>query len=191
METETKQGVTIGPKQIENAEPLAAAIMQKTKDSIGFVPNMYELMANNPALLESYTSSYRSFRENAGFTAVEQEVVFLSVAYENECEYCMAAHSFVADKMSGVPTEVTNSIREGKEISDKKLNALSKLARSITRNRGLIEQEEIETFLSAGYSKEHILGIITGVGVKTFSNYLNHIAHTSLDEAFMERKWSK
>lgn len=56
---------------------------------------MYKSMGNNPALLDAYIYSYNSFRANSGFNSVEQEVVFLSVAYENNCEYCMAAHSFI------------------------------------------------------------------------------------------------
>jgi AhpD family alkylhydroperoxidase len=40
--------------------------------------------------------------------SVEQEVVFLTISRENECLYCMPAHSFVADKLPNVPTEVTD-----------------------------------------------------------------------------------
>ena len=50
---------------------------------------MYLGMANNTALLDGYLSAYNSFRANSGFNPQEQEVIFLSIAYENECEYCM------------------------------------------------------------------------------------------------------
>lgn len=191
METVTRAGININPETIETAAPLASNIMQGTKDAMGFVPNMYGFMANNPALLDAYTHTYKTFRENAGFTPVEQEVIFLSVSYENECDYCVAAHSFVGDKMSGVPTEVTDAIREGKEIDDTKLSALSTFTRLMTRTRANVTSEDIATFLSAGYDKNHILGVITGIGVKTFSNYSNHLTKTPLDEMFQERKWSK
>ncbi len=191
MENETAQGLNINPKTIENANPLAGKIMQGTKDAMGFVPNMYGFMANNPALLDAYTHTYHTFRENAGFTPVEQEVIFLSVAYENECDYCVAAHSFVGDKMSGVPTEVTDAIREGQEVSDSKLNALSQFTRLMTRTRANVTNEDVLAFLNAGYNENHILGVITGIGVKTFSNYSNHLTNTPLDEMFSSRKWSK
>ena len=188
---ENMKKLNLSSKTIETAHPIAAKIMQATKDAMGFVPNMYGIMANNPALLDSYTYSYQSFRENAGFTSIEQEVIFLSVAYENECNYCVAAHSFVGDKMSGVPTEITNAIRKGESISDSKLNALSVFAKLVTKNRANVSIEETTNFLNAGYTKNHILGVITGVGVKTFSNYLNHFANTPLDEIFSGRKWNK
>ncbi|MBL4708819.1 MAG: carboxymuconolactone decarboxylase family protein [Flavobacteriales bacterium] len=191
MNTETLRGLEIRPQTIETAAPLASEIMQGTKDAMGFVPNMYGVMANNPALLDAYTHAYKTFRENTGFTSVEQEVIFLSVAYENECEYCVAAHSFVGDKMSGVPMEITDAIREGREIPDARLSALSSFARAITRTRGKVAADEIADFINAGYRENDILGVITGVGVKTFSNYLNHIANTPLDETFSPRAWSK
>ncbi|OIR01341.1 hypothetical protein GALL_166290 [mine drainage metagenome] len=175
----------------KNIPQLSQEIFEKVKKGLGFVPNMYAAMGNNPALLDAYTYAYNSFRANSGFTPVEQEVVFLSVAYENNCEYCMAAHSFVADMMSKVPVEVTNAIREGNQIPDVKLAALSKLTRSLTANRGMVSQNEIDEFLAAGYSEINVLGIIAGIGVKTLSNYSNHNTSPEVDAAFAGRVWKK
>lgn len=179
--------------KLENVStsPLTSEILENTKKGLGFVPNMYVTMGANPALLDAYTHSYKSFRANAGFTPVEQEVVFLSVAYENNCEYCMAAHSFVGDMMTKVPTEVTDAIRSGKQIPDAKLSALSKLTRSLTATRGNVSQEEINEFLNAGYSEINVLGIIAGIAIKTMSNYSNHITNPAIDDTFAGRIWKK
>ena len=166
-------------------------ILEKTQKGLGFVPNMYLTMGANAALIDAYTYSYDSFRANSGFSPVEQEVVFLSAAYENNCEYCMAAHSFVGDMMTKVPADVTNAIREGKQIPDVKLSALSKLTRSLTANRGIVTQAEVDEFLSVGYSETHVLGIIAGIAVKTMSNYSNHITNPELDSVFAGRVWAK
>jgi uncharacterized peroxidase-related enzyme len=171
--------------------PISQEILNTTEKALGFIPNMYKKMAHNPALLDAYTYSYNSFRANSGFNSVEQEVVFLSVAYENNCEYCMAAHSFVGDMMTKVPTEVTNAIRDNKQIPDAKLAALSKLTRSLTANRGNVSQEQIDEFIAAGYTEAHVLGIIAGIAVKTLSNYSNHLTHPEVDMAFAGRSWKK
>jgi len=181
----------IESRTIETSQPIASKILESTKKAMGFIPNMYTGMANNPALLDAYVHSYKTFRQNSGFNAVEQEIIFLSVAYENECDYCMAAHSFVADKASKVPIEITDAIRLNENITDSKFRALSNFARLITRNRGNVSNHEIDDFLAVGYTESHVLGVITAVGVKTFSNYFNHIAETNLDEVFKPRKWSK
>ncbi|MGM5469702.1 carboxymuconolactone decarboxylase family protein [Flavobacteriaceae bacterium LMO-SS05] len=170
---------------------ISQEILDKTKKGLGFIPNMYQKMGNNPALLDAYTYTYNSFRANSGFNSVEQEVVFLSVAYENNCEYCMAAHSFVGDMMSKVPTEVTNAIRDNKQVPDAKLAALSKLTRSLTVNRGHVSQAEVDEFLATGYTEAHVLGIVAGIAVKTLSNYSNHLTNPELDAAFAGRSWKK
>ncbi len=179
------------PKTIENAHPVAAEILKKTKKAMGVVPNMYAGMAINPSLLDSYAYAYNSFRANAGFSSQEQEVILLSVAVENNCDYCVAAHSFVGDKMSNVPTKVTDAIRDNQPVPDKKLAALSVFTKTMTAKRGNPSQEEVDDFLAAGYTPEHILGVITGIGVKTFSNYFNHINHTKVDDMFASRAWKK
>ena len=171
--------------------PISQEILDSTQKALGFIPNMYQKMGVNPALLDAYTYSYNSFRANSGFNSVEQEVVFLSVAYENNCEYCMAAHSFVGDMMSKVPTEVTNAIRDNKQVPDTKLAALSKLTRLLTANRGHVTQAEVDDFLATGYTEAHVLGIVAGIAVKTLSNYSNHLTNPLVDVPFAGRIWKK
>lgn len=166
-------------------------IFDQTKKSLGFIPNMYQKMGHNPALLDAYIYAYNSFRSNSGFNSVEQEVVFLSVAFENNCEYCMAAHSFIGDNMTNVPKEITNAIRENKKIPDTKLAALSKLTRLLVINRGKASDNEIKGFIAVGYSESHILAIIAGIAIKTMSNYSNHLTNPEVDSTFSGRSWSK
>jgi len=183
--------LALEPKTIETADSISAKILEAAKKSIGMIPNMYATMANNTALFDAYNHSYRTFRENAGFTSQEQEIIFLSIAFENECDYCMSAHSFVADNMSKVPTDVTDAIRNNNEIKDAKYKALSTFSRVMTAKRGNPSIEDIEAFLLTGYTENHILGVIAGIGVKTMSNYFNHVFNTPLDLAFSSRKWVK
>lgn len=183
--------IQLKPKTIENADNISSKILENAKKKMGMIPNMYASMANNTALLDGYVYAYNSFRVNSGFTHQEQEVVFLSIAYENECDYCMAAHSFVGDNMTNVPEEITNAIRNNSEIPDEKLKALSVFSKVITSKRGLPSQADIDDFLGAGYSENHILGVISGVGIKTMSNYFNHIFNTPVDDAFKVRIWKK
>ncbi len=171
------------------SSPVSIKIINETKENIGFTPNMYLKMGHNASLLDSYTYAYNSFRNNSGFSLTEQEVVFLSVSFVNECEYCMSAHSFVADATSEVPTEITNAIRNGQPIGDKKLAILSKVTKSLTKNRGHLSSSELVEFLKAGFTESHVLAIITAIAVKTMSNYSNHNTHPEVDEVFAVRVW--
>jgi AhpD family alkylhydroperoxidase len=55
-------------------------------------------------------------------------VVFLSVSQFNGCNYSTAAHSTIADKMSGVPKDVLQATRTGRPIADAKLAALAAMS---------------------------------------------------------------
>ena len=164
-------------------------ILEAANKKLGFIPNMYKHMVNAPHMLENYLYGYDKFRTESGFTPAEQEVVFLTISRENSCHYCVAAHSFMADKVSGVPTEVTDAIRDGSEIRDDKLRALSNFSRSFVNKRGWVERSEINDFLAAGYTEEHVLSILLAVSVKTISNYANHLFATPVDEVFKSREW--
>jgi uncharacterized peroxidase-related enzyme len=179
--------------KLENIEisPLSTEILAKVKQANPFLPNMYVKMANNTALLDGYVHSYDSFKANAGLTPAESQVISLIVSYENDCEYCMAAHSFVGEMMAKIPTEIIEAIRNGQEVSDVKLNALIKLTRSLTANRGKVSQQEIDDFISAGYTEVHVLGIIAGIGAKIMANYANNLTNPQVDEPFASKTWKK
>ncbi|MBT9590800.1 MAG: carboxymuconolactone decarboxylase family protein [Thiobacillus sp.] len=173
-----------------NAEALAADHLRAAKAKLGFAPNMYGVMANSPGLLDTYIHGYELFRASSGFTPAEQEVVLLAVSRENGCTYCVAAHSFIADKMSGVPEDVTNAIRDGLPIPDARLAALHDFARTMVVKRGLPGTADISAFLAAGFSERQILEIVLAIAVKTLSNYANHLFHTPVDTAFAGRVWA-
>lgn len=179
------------PLEINEAKEPAKGILKATKSKMGAIPNMFKMMANNPSLLNAYTKSDETFRNDSGFTPQEQEVVLLSVAVYNGCTYCVAAHSFLAKHQSEVSQDIIDALRNGKELSDSKLKALSQFTISVVKERGYPTQEATKAFKDAGYKDEHIAGVITGVGMKTMSNYINHIAETKVDEMFAEFKWEK
>lgn len=166
-------------------EPLEGA-----KRRMGMIPNMYTRMANSPGMFETYLHGYERFRKDSGFSPAEQEVILLSISAENACEYCVAAHSVIADTSSKVPRDVTEAIRSGKPIPDARLRALAELTRAIVATRGRPEGKDVAPFLAAGYTEQQILELVLAVAVKTISNYVNHLFETPVDEAFKARTWS-
>ncbi|HEY8261081.1 MAG TPA: carboxymuconolactone decarboxylase family protein [Methylosinus sp.] len=181
----------LGLLTIETATGKARDLLDAAKRQLGFVPNMYGAMANEPALLDAYSTTYAAFRRDAGFTPIEQELIFLVISRANFCHYCMAAHSFVADKMSKVPTEVTDAIRDGRAIPDLRLQALGVFTHVMVETRGRPSEGAVREFLAVGYSEKNILGVILAIGVKTWSNYANHLFHTPVDDVFASRVWKE
>lgn len=108
--------LNLNKKTAGEAQPEAKEVLDHVTQQIGMVPNLYAFMANAPGLLQTYIHGQELFRKNSGFTPPEQEVVLLSISFENGCEYCMAAHSVIADTQSKVPPQVTDALRNGTEI---------------------------------------------------------------------------
>jgi len=163
-------------------------ILDTALKQVGFIPNMYANMANAPAVLDTYLSGYGKFRGESGFTPAEQEVVFLAVSLVNGCTYCAAAHSMIADKVSGVPGPVLEAIRQGRPIPDAKLAALYELTQDLVRTNGKPSRARLDAFLQAGFSESQILYIVLAVAVKVLSNYSNHAFGTQVDERFAAYK---
>lgn len=174
---------------VDSAPEGAKATLTGTKKGLGFVPNILGTMAEAPALLNAYTTLAGIF-DKTSFSPTERQVVLLSVSYENSCEYCVAAHSVIAS-MQKVPADVVEAIRRNTPITDRKLEALRRFTTAVVASRGRPTEEQTNAFLAAGYGRQQILEVVLGVGMKTLSNYTNHVAGTPLDGAFAKAAWSK
>ncbi|NQZ54120.1 MAG: carboxymuconolactone decarboxylase family protein [Piscirickettsiaceae bacterium] len=181
--------LTLQNRSEADADSRSKELLKDAKNGMGFIPNMYSAMANSSILFDTYIHGYKLFREQSSFTPVEQEVIFLAISRENGCNYCMGAHSFIADNMSKVPVEVTDAIRNDDAISDGKLSALTLFVTTMVSKRGLPTNDDVSEFLAANYTEHHVLEIILAISVKTISNYANHMFHTELDEVFKSREW--
>jgi uncharacterized peroxidase-related enzyme len=183
--------LTLEKVTLETAPPDAKPLLEDAIAKFGMIPNLYAHLANFPALLDAYVHGYSLFRSKSGFTPAEQEVIFLFISYENDCRYCMAAHSFVAAHMSKLPDDVTKAIRAGEPIRDARLGALSNLAKELVAGRGHAKDTTVKAFPEAGYTQAQFLAVILAIGVKTLSNYANHALNTQLDGMFAPCAWER
>ncbi|MFT5138189.1 MAG: putative peroxidase-related enzyme [Neolewinella sp.] len=178
--------INLAPITDDAATGQAKEMLEGAAAKMGFVPNMYRTMANSTGYLSTYMHGYTAFRENSGFTAQEQELVFLVISSANGCDYCTAAHSMIADKVAKFDPALLAAARAGEPLADAKLQALAEMTSRLFETRGLVNQEDAQAFLSAGYQEQHILEIILAISVKTLSNYANHLFHTDIDAAFKD-----
>ena len=174
---------------LENAPAASKPILENVKKAFGFVPNLQANMAESPELLAGYSALWEQFSKSS-LSQTEQQVVYLTANFENECHYCMAGHTQLA-KMQKIDGAVVQAIRDGRPIPDTKLEALHVFTTKVVRERGFATDQDVATFLAAGYSKHNVLEVILGVGTKTLSNYTNHIVHTQLDDFMKGAEWSK
>lgn len=172
----------------ETAPEASKPILEGTKKAFGFLPNLTATFAESPAMVEAYGVLAGHF-EKTDLTPTERQVVLLTTSRENGCHYCMAAHSTVS-QMQKVPADVIEALRNDTTIADPKLQALQVFTARIHATRGNVTEADLEAFHAAGYTKANILDVILGVGLKTLSNYTNHIAETPLDVPFQANAWT-
>ncbi len=98
----------------------------------------------------------------------------------NGCSYCQAAHTAIG-KMNGFTEEQTIELRQGRAPFSEKLDALARLAKSITENRGNISDELLANFFDAGYTKENLVDVILNIGDKTTTNLLHNVTDIPVD----------
>ncbi len=101
----------------DSAPEAARALLQDTREKMGFVPNLYAHLANAPAVLEAYLGLGAQF-DKTSFSPVERQIVLLTVSVENGCEFCVAAHSMIARKMARVPDAVVDALRNPTALPD-------------------------------------------------------------------------
>lgn len=152
-------------------------IFDKLEGAIGFVPNLYATYAYSENALNNYLALSNA---KTSLKAKEKEVVNLAVSEANSCDYCLAAHTAIG-KMNGFTEEEILELRAGQASFDQKLDALARLARNLTVNRGAATEEVLENFFASGWTKENLVDTIVLVGDKTISNYLHKTTNVPVD----------
>ncbi len=162
-----KSEVSVGNQQI----------FDQLQEKLGFVPNIYSLLAHSEKGLADFLSlSQRSTSLNAK----EKEVIHLATSQVNQCDYCLAAHTAVAS-MAGFAPEEIKEIRLGKHSTDRKLNALAAFTSSIVQNRGHVSNSALDAIWSAGYNEENVLDVFFAISTKMITNFLFAVAKPEVD----------
>ncbi len=164
-------------------------VMEATEKAFGFLPNLYGVFAESPAALNTYAAVNEAL-QHCALSPVEQQVVALTVSAENNCEYCVGAHSAIAG-MVQMPTETLQQLRLQQTLSDASYEALRQFTIAVLEHRGWVPEPKQQAFLAAGYRQQHMLDTLSIIALKTLSNYTNHLVHTPLDEQFAELAWEK
>ncbi|WP_269513404.1 carboxymuconolactone decarboxylase family protein [Brevundimonas subvibrioides] len=162
----------------EGSRPFISA----AKAAFGLVPNLVGEFAESPAVIEGYLSLAGAYQKS-DLTALEREIVLIAASVEKDCHYCVAAHTTVTQGQH-LDQTVIHAVRSGGPIADARLEALRDFATRVVRERGWVSDAVVNRLIAAGYTAGNVLEVVLGVGLKTISNYINHIAETPVDAAF-------
>lgn len=176
MNTTTEKVTFIVPTRDEVSENNQAIFDHMTKN-FGMVPNLYATFALNDNALADYLALQN---RKSTLRVKEREVINLVVSQVNECRYCLGAHTAMG-KMAGFSDEQILEIRRAQISFDDKLNALARLVKETTINRGKPSANAVEAFFAAGYTKANLVDVVIVIGDKIMSNFLHGITNIPVD----------
>lgn len=169
----------------ETAPAAARPILEASAKRFGFLPSPVAHAAWSPALLSHLMASFAAF-DRSSLSALEREVVAMTVAFENGCHYCMAMHSaMLADE------GVRAALRGGTPLADARLEAIRTFARDLVRTAGRPPAGSLARLADAGIGQAGALDIVLGVGVYQLSTMTNVLTGAPVDPAFESFRWEK
>ena len=101
---------------LETAPADSKSALVHARQTFGFIPNLEGISAEAPALLKGSMALWDLF-ETTSFTKIERQIIYLTVNYENSCDYCMAAHSGLA-KIIGMSQDNVEALRNGTPLAE-------------------------------------------------------------------------
>jgi AhpD family alkylhydroperoxidase len=172
---------------IASAPEKSKPALEWLQQAFGVLPNLPAVIANSPKLINSLVGLFQQVH-SIGLTEPENQIVLLTDAVTNSCMYAVAFHTALA-LQQGISSEETDAIREGRVPSDMRFAALSTLAKTLIEKRGHLSEQELDSFIAAGFTKEQILEVIAIVAASTITNYAGTIANPPLEDPFRQYAW--
>lgn len=157
--------------------PANQVIFDNLTKMAGRVPNLYATFAHSENALGNYLTLQNG---KSSLRVKEREVINLVVSQVNDCKYCLSAHTVIA-KLQGFNDQQILEIRKAAITFDHKLDALAKLTKSITENRGHADPQLVENFYEVGYDEGNLVDVVMVVGDKIISNYMYALTAVPID----------
>ncbi len=167
------------PITIDTAPAASRPMLEGVKKQLGVVPNMFRLISNSPAALESYLGLSDTLSKGT-LPAATRERIALAVAEVNGCSYCLSAHTYLGKNLAKLDDAEIAANRNGAS-NDPKADAAIRFAIKVVREHGHVSEDDLQAVKSAGYDDAQVIEIVLHVALNTWTNYINEVAKTDID----------
>ena len=141
--------------------------------NVGFIPNLAGTIAGSPVALTGFVALQSALR-GTRLSALEREVVGLTVSRINACEYSRAAHSRFAAAAGGSEPLIA-AVRAGEPLDDERLERLRAFTEAVVLERGHVEPV---------LDEEETLEVLTQIAYTTLANFAADVSGAPIDGAF-------
>ncbi|MFG1905700.1 carboxymuconolactone decarboxylase family protein [Kribbella sp. NPDC048928] len=168
LKTPALDELPAGPRQI----------LDKVGAQLGFVPNMFKTIASNPTVLEVVTGLQATM--SRVLDARTRHSIALAASQVNDCDYCLAIHSYSSSEFGGMSSDDIDLARAGSS-TDPKRAAAAHFAQLVVDSRGQVSDADLAAVRDAGYSDPEILAIVTVAVQALLTNFINNVNQTDID----------
>lgn len=169
----------------EESRPLLSTVTAR----FGFLPNVYAHLAEAPQVLDGLLQLSALFSRTS-LTEKQRHLLLLTSSVENQCTFCVAAHTRGA-VAGGVSTESVEAIRKGAVPETAEDAVMVRFVREMIRSRGFVPDAELAAFFERGFTPRNALEVVLGVALKIVTNYANHITHPELNHQLAPYAWKQ
>ncbi|MCE4553975.1 carboxymuconolactone decarboxylase family protein [Roseateles cellulosilyticus] len=169
------------PRLDANTAPTAAQpLVAKVIANNGFLPHLIGTLANAPVALETYLT-VSEINSRSSLDVAAREVVQITAAQLNGCDFCVAGHSALALKKAQLPVDTVQRLQAVQPTGHARLDALQAFTKAVIENRGAVPDAALQAFLGAGFGPQQVLEVVLGVSLATLCNYANVLAGNEIN----------
>jgi alkylhydroperoxidase family enzyme len=153
-------------------------LLDTVQQAFGMIPNTAKMMANSPAVLESFLV-FSTAMGKAQIGSKLHNQLKLTTSETNSCSYCTSILSAVAPSV-GLTAEDVLAGRTA-DSEDRRTKAALTFANDVLASRGKVTAQQLADVRGAGFGDTEIVEIVASVVLGCLTNFLNNVADTELD----------
>jgi AhpD family alkylhydroperoxidase len=105
-------------KQKENSEIYVSEMLEKIKNYFGFVPKIFQVLAENPAALKAFYDKVEMMMVDEALTPLIKEFVSIGAAAATGSAHCLRTHMDVARNFGASNEQLLLAIIIGASIAE-------------------------------------------------------------------------
>lgn len=137
-------------------------------------------MAASPRLLDGFLRLSKSF-DGSTLDPLAPEVVVMAIATRNGCRLCVALHSARLTSLGAEPGLI-DALRSAAPLRDRRLEAVRVFTLRVLDTAGAVGDDALGEFLGHGFTTQHALEVVLGIGTYTMSTLANRLTGAPIDK---------
>ena len=154
------------------------ALFNAIQQQLGSVPNFLKALANSPTALKAFLGLH-GITHGGSLSAQTGERIALALAQQNECQYCLSAHTAIGTQ-AGLSSSEIGANRTGSS-QDQQAAVAVHFAQQLVEHMGDVTSADVQQMRQAGYSDADIIEVITHVAMNVFTNILAKSTQIDID----------